>query len=58
MEIQNSHKQTKLVINETEYELTLYLSVKDIMFLVEIDNEASDICHIHLCRQEHMSVVI
>lgn len=42
MEIQNSHKHIKLVINGTEYELTLYLSVKDIMFLVETDNEASD----------------
>lgn len=42
MEIQNSHKHIKLVMNGTEYGLTLYLSVKDIMFLVETDNEASD----------------
>ena len=39
MEIHNSHKHITLAINGAEYELTLYLSVKDIMLLVEIDND-------------------
>ena len=41
MDLQNSHKHTVLSINGVDCEVSLYLSVRDIMILVEVNNEES-----------------